>query len=117
MRKNLGFVPNSILIMQRSEYRRRARFTSGSKTRNLPRYGSIRLAALRQCRTVHAGFCRRGGFGAVTAKMFAELREHWSEEQIVEIVGVIALFDFLNRWKIPWPRRFRMSELRLGKNI
>ena len=30
--------------------------------------------------------------------MFAELRKHWSEEQIVEIVGVIALFGFLNRW-------------------
>ena len=27
-----------------------------------------------------------------------ELRKHWSEEQIVEIVGVIALFGFLNRW-------------------
>jgi hypothetical protein len=30
--------------------------------------------------------------------MFAELRKHWSAEQIVEIVGVIALFGFLNRW-------------------
>jgi hypothetical protein len=35
---------------------------------------------------------------AVTDDMFAELRKHWSEEQIVEIVGVIALFGFLNRW-------------------
>ena len=30
--------------------------------------------------------------------MFAILRAHWSEEQIVEIVGVIAMFGFLNRW-------------------
>jgi len=35
---------------------------------------------------------------AVTDEMFMELRKHWSEEQIVEIVGVIALFGFLNRW-------------------
>ena len=35
---------------------------------------------------------------AVTDEMFLELRKHWSEEQIVEIVGVIALFGFLNRW-------------------
>jgi len=26
------------------------------------------------------------------------MRKYWTEEQIVEIVGVIALFGFLNRW-------------------
>jgi uncharacterized peroxidase-related enzyme len=35
---------------------------------------------------------------AVTDAEFAALREHFSEDQIVEIVGVIALFGFLNRW-------------------
>ncbi len=35
---------------------------------------------------------------AVTDDMFLELRRHWTDEQIVEIVGVIALFGFLNRW-------------------
>lgn len=35
---------------------------------------------------------------AVTDEMFAELRKHWSDEQVVEIVGVIAMFGFLNRW-------------------
>jgi len=35
---------------------------------------------------------------AVTDEMFLELRKHWTEEQIVEIVGLIALFGFLNRW-------------------
>lgn len=29
---------------------------------------------------------------------FAELREHFSEEQIVDLVAVISLFGFLNRW-------------------
>jgi uncharacterized peroxidase-related enzyme len=35
---------------------------------------------------------------AVTDEMFEELKKHWSEEQIVEIVGAIAHFGFLNRW-------------------
>ena len=35
---------------------------------------------------------------AVTDELFARLREHWSETQIVELLGVIALFGFLNRW-------------------
>lgn len=30
--------------------------------------------------------------------MFAAMRKHWSEDQMVEIVGVIALFGFMNRW-------------------
>jgi uncharacterized peroxidase-related enzyme len=35
---------------------------------------------------------------AVTDEMFLELKKHWTEEQIVEIVAVIAIFGFLNRW-------------------
>jgi alkylhydroperoxidase family enzyme len=34
----------------------------------------------------------------VTAEMFAEMRKHWSETQIVEIAAVVAVFGFLNRW-------------------
>jgi uncharacterized peroxidase-related enzyme len=30
--------------------------------------------------------------------LFECLRKHWSEEQILEIVGVVSLFGFLNRW-------------------
>ena len=35
---------------------------------------------------------------AVTDAMFDELKLHWTEEQIVEIMGVVAMFGFLNRW-------------------
>jgi len=35
---------------------------------------------------------------AVTDEMFAELRKHWSEAQVVEIVGVISATGFVNRW-------------------
>lgn len=35
---------------------------------------------------------------AVTDEHFAALAEHYSEAQIVDIVAIIALFGFLNRW-------------------
>jgi uncharacterized peroxidase-related enzyme len=34
----------------------------------------------------------------VTDEMFAQMRKHWSETQIVEIAAVVAVFGFLNRW-------------------
>jgi alkylhydroperoxidase family enzyme len=34
----------------------------------------------------------------VTDEMFARLRKHWNDAQVVEIVAVIAMFGFLNRW-------------------
>jgi alkylhydroperoxidase family enzyme len=37
---------------------------------------------------------------AVGDPHFTELRKHWSEEQIVEIVGVIAMAGFLARWNV-----------------
>jgi uncharacterized peroxidase-related enzyme len=35
---------------------------------------------------------------AVTDEVFAEVRRHWDDGEIVEIMGVVALFGFLNRW-------------------
>lgn len=35
---------------------------------------------------------------AVTDDMFLRMQQHWSDDQIVEILGVVALFGFLNRW-------------------
>jgi uncharacterized peroxidase-related enzyme len=34
----------------------------------------------------------------VTPEHFAQLRHHWDEGQIVEILAVVGLFGFLNRW-------------------
>ena len=34
----------------------------------------------------------------VTAGIAAELKRHWDEGEIVEILGVVSLFGFLNRW-------------------
>jgi uncharacterized peroxidase-related enzyme len=35
---------------------------------------------------------------AVTPEIAAALKQHWSDDEIVEILGVVALFGFLNRW-------------------
>ena len=35
---------------------------------------------------------------AVTDAQFAQLRQHWSDSEIVELLGVVAMFGFLNRW-------------------
>jgi len=34
----------------------------------------------------------------LTDAMFAELRKYWDEEQITEIMGVIAAMGFVTRW-------------------
>ncbi|HVL37374.1 MAG TPA: carboxymuconolactone decarboxylase family protein [Burkholderiales bacterium] len=34
----------------------------------------------------------------VTEDMFGTMRRHWTEGQVVEIVAVVSLFGFLNRW-------------------
>lgn len=35
---------------------------------------------------------------AVSDELAEEMRKHWDEGEIVEIMGVIALFGYLNRW-------------------
>ena len=35
---------------------------------------------------------------AVTDELFAATQKHWTDDQMVEILGVVAMFGFLNRW-------------------
>ena len=144
MKKNLGFVPNSILIMQRKPKLAKAlaQLTAaiwdpeGEVDRGFKRlvaHVASRAAGCRYCMAHTAGGALHFGIedrklaavwdyqtsplfneaeratldfavaaaqvpNAVTDDQFAELRKHWSEEQIVEIVGVISVFGFLNRW-------------------
>ncbi|MDQ6880585.1 MAG: carboxymuconolactone decarboxylase family protein [Pseudomonadota bacterium] len=35
---------------------------------------------------------------AVDDELFDRMREHWSDDDIVEITGVVSLFGFMNRW-------------------
>jgi uncharacterized peroxidase-related enzyme len=143
-RRSLGFVPNSLLIMQRKPKMVRAwsQLTAAiwdpeSKVdrgfKRLVAHVSSRAAGCQYCMAHTAGGAVHLGVdeqkvaaiwdyqtsplyseaeraaldlavagssvpNAVTDEMFAQMRRHWSEEQIVEIVGVIAVFGFLNRW-------------------
>ena len=144
MRRNLGFVPNSILIMQRKSKLAKAlaQLTAaiwdpeGKVDRGLKRliaHVASRAAGCQYCMAHTAGGALHFGIedrklaavwdyqtsplfsaaerialdfaiaaasvpNAVTDEMFANLRKHWDEEQIIEITGVIATFGFLNRW-------------------
>ena len=51
----------------------------------------------------------------VTDEMFAKLRAHWSDGQIVEIVAMIALFGFLNRWNDTFATPLEDEALAIGQ--
>ena len=57
-----------------------------------PLFSDAERAALRLAH--HAGIVPN----AVTDEDFEEARRYYTDEEIVDIVGVIALFGFLNRW-------------------
>jgi len=52
---------------------------------------------------------------AVTEAMFAELRKHWTEEQIVEIVAAIAATGFVNRWNTTMTTPLEDEPLAVGE--
>ncbi len=57
-----------------------------------PLYDDAERAALR--------FARDASIvpNAVTPAHFEDLREHWDDGEIVELLAVVGLFGFLNRW-------------------
>ena len=52
---------------------------------------------------------------AVTDEMFAKLREHWSDGQIIEIVAMISMFGFLNRWNDTFATPLEDEALAIGQ--
>ena len=51
---------------------------------------------------------------AVDAEIATALRSHWDEGEIVEILGVIALFGFLNRWNDSMATRIEPGAAEIG---
>jgi len=49
--------------------------------------------------------------------MFVELKKHWTEEQIVELVGVIAVFGFLNRWNDTMATPLEDEPIEVGERL
>lgn len=143
-RRTLGFVPNSVLIMQRrpkmvaalsqlaaSIWDRESTVDIGFK--RLLAHMSSRAHGCQYCMAHTAGAALRLGVdatrleqlweyqtsprfspaervaldfalaagsvpNAVDDELFARMKEHWCDDDIVEITGVIALFGFMNRW-------------------
>jgi alkylhydroperoxidase family enzyme len=52
---------------------------------------------------------------AVTDTMFAELRKHWSEAEIVEIVAAIAATGFVNRWNATMATPLEDEPMQVGR--
>lgn len=144
--KTLGFVPNSVLTMQRKPKLAKAfvqiqraiwdpdskvdrgfkRLVAhvASRTADDPysmahtasgalHFGvdSAKLAAARDYKTsrmfseaeraaLDLAVAASSSPNAVTDAIFGELRKHWTDEQIVELVGVIAVAGFLSRWNV-----------------
>jgi uncharacterized peroxidase-related enzyme len=142
--KNLGFVPNSLLIMQRKPEMVKAfaqmaaaiwdpnglvdrgfkrliahvasraagcRYCMAHTIEGAARFGvqEEKLAAVWEYQSsplfseaeriaLDFAFAASVVPNAVTDQLFQDLRKHWSDEQIVEIVGTIGMFGFLNRW-------------------
>jgi uncharacterized peroxidase-related enzyme len=160
-RKRMGFVPNSVLIMQRNPKMVRGFTQLGAaiwdpegsvdlKLKRLISHVASRAAGCSYCMAHTAEGAHKLGVdqqkldavwdyqtsplfspaeraaldvavagscvpNAVTDEMFMELRKHWSEEQIVEIVGVIAMFGFLNRWNDTLATPLEESPLEFGE--
>lgn len=143
-RRSLGFVPNSILIMQRRPKLVKAlsqlaaavwdpESTVDRGFKRLLAYMASRAHGCRYCMAHTAGAAMRLGIDPakldaiweyqtsplysqaerialdfalaaaavpndVDDAMFDKMKAHWSDDDIVEIVGVISLFGFMNRW-------------------
>jgi len=53
----------------------------------------------------------------VTAELMEKMREHWSENQIVEILGAVCLYGFLNRWNDSMATDLEESPAQMGKRV
>jgi uncharacterized peroxidase-related enzyme len=143
-KRSLGFVPNSVLIMQRRPKLVKALAQLAAAVwdpESLVNVGFKRLIAHMASRASGCRYCMAHTAGgalhlgvdpakleaiwsysssplyseaervaldfslaaasvpnAVDDELFAKMRQHWSEDEIVEITGVISLFGFMNRW-------------------
>lgn len=54
---------------------------------------------------------------AVDDELMGRLRQHWSEEQIVEMLGAICLYGFLNRWNDSMATDLEDAPRQLGERL
>ena len=54
---------------------------------------------------------------AVDSTLVDRLKEHWTEEQIVQILGAVCLYGFLNRWNDSMATDLEESPRRMGDRV
>ena len=54
---------------------------------------------------------------AVDADLFSRMKQHWTEEQIVQILGAICLYGFLNRWNDSMATDLEDSPREMGEKV
>jgi alkylhydroperoxidase family enzyme len=54
---------------------------------------------------------------AVDAELFGRMRQHWSEEQIVQILGAVCLYGFLNRWNDSMATDLEAAPRKMGEKV
>ena len=54
---------------------------------------------------------------AVDAELFTRMRQHWSEEQIVQILGAVCLYGFLNRWNDSMATDLEATPQEMGEKV
>ena len=53
----------------------------------------------------------------VNEELMQEMKKHWSENQIVEILGAVCLYGFLNRWNDSMATELEESPTAMGKRV
>lgn len=53
----------------------------------------------------------------VTSELMQRMREHWSENQIVEILGAVCLYGFLNRWNDSMATDLETTPTQMGQRV
>jgi len=54
---------------------------------------------------------------AVDAELFERLKKHWTEDQIVQILGAVCLYGFLNRWNDSMATDLEEAPREMGKKV
>jgi len=54
---------------------------------------------------------------AVDADLMSRMKQHWSEKQIVQILGAVCLYGFLNRWNDTMATDLEEAPRRMGERV
>jgi alkylhydroperoxidase family enzyme len=53
----------------------------------------------------------------VDDEIMSQMKEHWSEDQIVQILGAVCLYGFLNRWNDSMATELEGSPKKMGERV